>query len=311
MRAGEFRVGLVGCGLLAERGYVPALRRARGLRLVAVADPVAERRERIAAGLPSYPGAVELVAAQELDGLVLATPASTHLDDARLAAAAGLAALVEKPPAADADEAAALAGLDPLPAIGFNQRFDPDLRRLRAAVPADTPIHLTIDLHHQAGSWRSYVVDDDALLRLGPHLLDLARWLTGGELERVRALELTPAAAVLELEGDRGTARISCATEGLSASRIAVRGEDGGLIGTHTGAPLMRRLPRRLAGGDALVRCLVPQLTAFAERARGRPQPLLATAVDGLAVMRVVDAARRSAADGGAWSAVDAPVSVR
>ncbi|MFL5945308.1 MAG: hypothetical protein ACJ74D_07910 [Gaiellaceae bacterium] len=39
----ELRLGLIGCGLIAERGYLPALRRARGVRLVAVADRIGAR----------------------------------------------------------------------------------------------------------------------------------------------------------------------------------------------------------------------------------------------------------------------------
>lgn len=302
----EFRLGLVGCGMLTERGYLPALGRSRGIRLAAVADSVPERCERLAAGVPRYSSAAALLAAQEVDGLVLATPASAHVEDARLAAASGLPSLVEKPPAADGLQAAELASLDPLPSVGFNMRFDPDLRRLRETVPAGPRLHLTLDLHHEPGLWRSYVVEDDALLRLGPHLIDLVRWLTGGELQRVRSRDLTPTFAVVELELNRGTARISCGTDLQTATRLEVRGEDGSLIGTHTGAGLVRRVFRRLSGGDALVRLLTPQLQAFAEHARGRPQPLLASAVDGLAVMRTIDAARRSAEGDGGWREIQA-----
>ncbi len=212
-------------------------------------------------------------------------------------------ALVEKPPAADALEAAGLASLDPLPSIGFNLRFDRDLQRLRSTVPAGARLHLTLDLHHQAGSWRSYAVDDDALLRLGPHLVDLVRWLTGSEIERVRAVALTPTSALLELETGRGTARISCATDRPPTNRIEIRGDDGRVIGSQTGAGLVRRALRRLTGGDGLVRLLALQLEAFANGERGVSQPLLASALDGLAVMRTIDAARRS---DGSWLAVDA-----
>jgi hypothetical protein len=39
---------------------------------------------------------------------------------------------------------------------------------------------------------------------------------------------------------------------------------------------------------------------------RGRPAPILATAVDGLAVMAAIDAARRSAEGDGSWCDVRA-----
>jgi len=283
--------------MLAERGYLPAGSRAHGVRLVAVADPDERRCATLAAGLPRYPGAAELLAAEEVDGLVLATPVAAHLADAVLAAAAGLVSLVEKPPAADGVETAALAALDPLPSIGFNLRFDRDLQRLRAAVPPGTRVHLALDLHNEADSWRSYVVADDALLRLGPHLVDLVRWLTGSELEQVRATELTHDSAVLELEAGRTTARISLATNRPPVNRVEIRGADGTPIG-RAAPGLVRRVIRRVTEGDSLVRRLALQLEAFAGAARGEPQPLLATAHDGAAVMAAIDAARRS---GGAW----------
>ena len=286
--------------MLAERGYLPAGKRARAVQLVAVADPDDGRCATLAAGLPRYASAAELLAAEELDALVLATPVAAHLDDARLAAAAGLVSLVEKPPAADGAEAAALAALDPLPSIGFNLRFDSDLQRLRAAVPAGTRVHLDLDLHNQADSWRSYVVADDALLRLGPHLLDLVRWLTGGALERVRATELDEHAAVLELEAGPATARISLATNRPPRNRVALSGPDGALIGTAD-APLIRRVIRRVTEGDSLVRRLALQLEALAGVVRGDERGVLATAHDGAAVMAAIDAARRS---GGEWADV-------
>jgi hypothetical protein len=49
--AEPLRLGLVGCGRLAERGYVRAVARAKGVEIVAVADPDRSRRGLIAAKL--------------------------------------------------------------------------------------------------------------------------------------------------------------------------------------------------------------------------------------------------------------------
>jgi hypothetical protein len=57
---------------------------------------------------------------------------------------------------------------------------------------------------------------------------------------------------------------------------------------------------RPARGPSPLVRCLTAQLVAFARSATGRPpDPRLATAHDGAAVMAVIDAARSSAAADG------------
>ena len=77
------RVGLVGCGRLAERGYVPALKLAQGITLAALADPVLSRCDTVAPGVPAYTSAAALLAAAEVDAVVLATPAAAHLAEAR------------------------------------------------------------------------------------------------------------------------------------------------------------------------------------------------------------------------------------
>jgi len=77
--------------------------------------------------------------------------------------------------------------------------------------------------------------------------------------------------------------------------------ETGELVATYSSPGIVRRGARLLRGGGSLVRLLSLQLESFAHAARGQPEPVLATAVDGLAVMAAVDAARSSADDGGKW----------
>jgi predicted dehydrogenase len=297
------RIGLIGCGRLAERGYVPAFERAEGVELAAVADPVAERCAGAAPAVPAFTSAAELLAAGAADALVLATPAEAHLPDAREAAAAGVPTLIEKPPAASLADALELARLEPAVSFGFNRRFEPRLRRLREIVPADAHIELRLEMRTRPGSWRSYVADDHVLLDLGPHLIDLARWLSGAEVDRVRAtLDGSNALVELGLAGARGRARVTCA-DGPYRERVHV--ETGGRpLGRYvTGGPLAAL--RQLLSGSRRTHPLVPslarQLEAFARRARGESEPDVAGPADGVAVMAVVEAAWASAEAGGAW----------
>lgn len=321
----DLRLGLVGCGQVAARGYIPALRRVRGFRLTAVADPVLSRCRDVAPAMPAYPDAASMIAAGIVDAIVLATPAATHLADAERAAAAGLPILVEKPPALNAEEAAALATLIPRPWVGFNRRFDPLLQRLRARLPAAGSLTLLLDLRYASGSWRPHAVDDDALLSVGTHLIDLARWLIDSDIRRVRTGRLTPTQAAIELELDRGTTQLSCATDQTPRDSIEVRGSNGRVLARHTGTGLNAKAValwtmfrdrdlRRLIHPDSrtlLVRLLIQELEAFAAACAGRNRPAgadvatsLASAGDGLAVMAVVDAARRSARDHGSWQSL-------
>lgn len=304
--SGELQLGLVGCGRLAERGYVPAARLARGVRLAAVADPVAARRAAAAPGVAGFDGAGELLEAAAVDALVVATPVESHLEVARLAAAAGLPSLVEKPPAHDAAEARELARLDPAPRFGFNRRFEPEVEALRASLPREGALELRLELRYRRRTWRAYEERADALLDLGPHLVDLARFLSGAEPSRVRA-GLEPEAATAELDlGARGHAllRCSCASpygelvEVRAGGRVAGRSRRGGLI-----RGVLERA-RGVPAGAGLVPALARQLEAFAAAARGEAAPALATADDAVAVMKALDAARASASAGGAWTAL-------
>jgi predicted dehydrogenase len=307
LRPSPLRIGLVGCGRLAERGYVPALERAEGVELTAVADPVAERCAGAAPGVAAFRSAAELLAAGAADALVLATPAEAHLPDAREAAGAGVPTLIEKPPAATLAEALELARLEPAVSFGFNRRFEPDLRRLREAVPADARIELRLELRTRPGSWRSYVADDDVLLDLGPHLIDLVRWLSGAEVDRVRAtLDASTALVELELAGARGRAKVTCA-DGPYRERVQVETSGRHLGRYMTGGPLAAL--RQLLGGSRRAHPLVPslarQVEAFARRARRQAAPELAGPADGVAVMAVVEAARASADAEGAWLPIE------
>ena len=104
------RLGLVGCGRLAEAGYAPALAHAPAVEVVAVADPDAGRRVAVGEALSIDPARrhedVEALLAAEdggtaarLEAVLIASPVATHVDVASRAVAAGLPALVEKPPA--------------------------------------------------------------------------------------------------------------------------------------------------------------------------------------------------------------------
>lgn len=271
----DLRLGLIGCGLLAKRGYIPALQRARGIRLTAVADPVLRRCADLAPGVAAFAGAEELLDAGAADALVLATPAHAHLKDARLAAVAGMPTLVEKPPAPTARETEELAELDPMPFVGFNRRFEPALQNLRAAARGAPTLELRLLLRRRPGSWASHESADPVALDLGPHLVDLAFWLSGADAEHVSG-EADQENLTMEITfaGGRGRAQVECGAGKRYRERIEIRGVGafarGGLRSTFRESPL--------------VASLALQLEAFARR-----DPELPTAADGVRVMRALE----------------------
>jgi len=299
------KVGLVGCGRLAERGWIPALRMAEAAgtaRLVAVAEPDPARRAAAARAARLDGGAAfadwrELIATGGADALILAIGGREQLEPAGAATAAGLAVLVEKPPGGDRAGAAALARLQPPPAVGFSRRFDPAWRALRDGAGAAGALELR--LAYRRSGWGAHVVRDDALSDLGSHVADLAAWIGGAAVSRARCSRLEPEAAEgeLELEGARGSASFAVATDRPYAE-----------LGRVDGTALVRRggwrrnaLGRLGAGPDAgaLPRSLADELAAFAAGDAD-----VASAADGLRCHAVLEALRDSAGRGGAWVAV-------
>ena len=181
-----------------------------------------------------------------------------------------------------------------------------ELRPLRESVPTAEPFRLELRLHYRRGSWAPFAVDDDVLFDLGPHLIDLAGWLARAAVSEVRTHHLTATRARLELRfaGNRGSANIDCATDRLHNEVVAVQDETGrrivristgGLSGRHHGppAPAVRASARRIPVWQSWRASPPPCAESGAAE--------LATARDGVAVMAAIEAARRSAANGGGW----------
>jgi myo-inositol 2-dehydrogenase/D-chiro-inositol 1-dehydrogenase len=285
---------------------VPAFRRAAGVRLVAAADVDPARPAALVPEVPAYDSMAALVTAGGVDGVVIATPTRSHLADAAVAAAAGLPALVEKPPGVDASEAAGFAALRPPPWIGLNRRFEPELARLREQLAAQPPAELVLAMQARRQAWGAYDARDDALLDLAPHLLDLARWLTRGEILQVRAGGLGPQRAVFELTLSRSRATVHCATDRVYTERVEARDDRRRVVARYRRGGLVRAVLDRLhaPAESPLIATLTRQLEAFGRAVRGGDGAPLATPADGLAVMSAVDAVRRSAAGGGRWETV-------
>ena len=301
-------MGLVGCGKLAQVGYAPAFRRARSVRLVAVADPNRDRCRVVAPDSPGFDSTGALIAGSDAQAIVVATPVERHVELAAEVAEAGLTALVEKPPASSAEEATRLLDLEPSPSIAFNRRFDGALRELRDRVPPSGPVELELAFDRR-GTWGSYSGDDPLLLDTGPHTLDLVRWLTGASVARLRARESRHGASIeLELGDGRGGARIEIRTNRPYREVAEVR-SNGSLVGRHAVGGVLQGVLARLgrAAESPLVPSLTRQLDAFAASVRGEARHDVGTAADGVAVMIAVDAARASASGAGEWQPIRAP----
>ena len=306
-------IAVAGCGRITERGYLQALRRRPELGLGALCDPdprrlagTAEAASRALGTAPrTYRDLEDLLAAESPAAVIVATPVAAHLPLARLAAAAGVRTLVEKPPAADAREAALLADLNPQPWVGLNRRF------LQGAetggkIPAAGWLELDLRLSYPRVGWGAHDAADPALLDVGVHSIDLAAFLTRSRPLAVRGARVATEGVEFQLELERARARISGSTAGRWREEAEVR-DRGGRVVAKSRLNRRRALGRRLGGRpEPLAGSLAGQLAALAEELSGNgADTALATAAEGFEAMRVVEAVERSAALGGAEVIVD------
>ncbi len=296
------RVGLVGCGRLAERGYMPALERTASVRLVAVADLEPRRCEAVAPGVPAFAAVDELVAGTDVELLVLAHVAARHVLDARVAANAGIVCLVEKPPARSAAEAEPLTVLEPAAWMGFNRRFEPDLDAIRGRLTVVPPSVLELELSILPSAWAAHNGSEGVLLDLGPHVVDLALWLTGRDPLRLQVHRTTDGVAAFDLDLGDTLARVRVSHEHAWRERIVVRDARSRVVARLERGGVARRLASRLRRVEAgpLVASLAAQLAAVASVVRGgAADSRLASASEGVAVLRVLDAVAAAEDDGG------------
>lgn len=294
------RVGLVGCGRVAEFGYLPAFKHAQGVTLAGIADISLSRCRALAPDVTAFGNIQSLIQAREIDALVISVPTRFHLEYARLAAEAGVPCLVEKPPGIDVQEARALQALRPAPWIAFNRRFEPGLHALKHAIPDAQGFVMHLELQYRRKTWKPFDMHDDALLDLGPHLIDLARWLSESEVCSVRTLSLDEEHAEFELELQHGRAVVVCSTNRPYRERMEITDAHGRLCASHRRGGIVRGILARLRPKreNPLVSSMVRQLEAFGHAVRGSGEgPRLASVTEGIAVMSVIEAVRRSAAE--------------
>ncbi|MEQ8815770.1 MAG: inositol 2-dehydrogenase [Thalassobaculum sp.] len=293
-------------------------------RLAAVADTVPAAAEELAARFGTVVAGVdEALASPAIDAVLIATSTDTHAPLIEAAAAAGKAILCEKPIDLDIARATAAVGAAtaagvPL-AVGFNRRFDASFASLKARLDAGaigSPEIVSIASRDPAPPPLSYVRVSGGLFRdMMIHDLDMARWLLGEEPVEVHAMGSALVDPAIAGAGDVDTAVVTLRTASgrlaqISNSRRAAYGYDQ-RIECHGSAGMLRAENLRattveLATADGFSRDPVlhfflerygpayrAELDAFVDAVTsGRPPA--PTGEDGLAALRLADAAQKS-----------------
>ncbi|GAA3440819.1 Gfo/Idh/MocA family oxidoreductase [Planomonospora venezuelensis] len=134
----DLRVGLIGYGVAGAFFHAPLIAATPGLRLSSVVTRDAGRAAEVSARYGARPVADAAELHGSVDLVVVASPNRTHVPLAEAALRAGLPVVVDKPLAATAKEAGALAELarerDLMLTVFQNRRWDGDFLTIRRLV---------------------------------------------------------------------------------------------------------------------------------------------------------------------------------
>lgn len=194
-----------------------------------------------------------------VEAVVICLPTALHADAATAAFEARKHVFVEKPVATTAEDARRVANAwrtsGKVGVVGFNQRFQPVVRRLKRSLQADEVGQVTSARSVMSSEarglpeWkRTRASGGGALLDLGSHVIDTTRYLferrivdVSGAIESVRTEDDT-AAFTMRLDGGP-TIQAQVTLAGILETRFEVLGDRGRLIadrnrGTLTLEPL-------------------------------------------------------------------------
>jgi predicted dehydrogenase len=328
----RLRVGVIGAGAWGKN-HVRTVATLADAELAGVCDADPKTRERLTRQYPAahITGEVADLLAR-VDAVVIASPAATHARVALQCVEAGKPCLVEKPFAlstADADAVARAAAARDVPVLaGHLLVFHPAVERLRTLVQGGDlgRIYYLYGLRVNLGQVRA---DENALWSFGPHDVSVALYLLGEAPVRVAAhgksylqpkvedvvfltmefgsgvlahvqlswldphkeRKLTVVGATKMVVFDDMEAREKLRIYDKGVERPPEYGSYGEALSIREGDIFIPKIPN--------VEPLAAELGHFVRVAR-RTEPPRAAAADGVAVVKVLDAATRSLHAGGA-----------
>lgn len=316
------RVGIVGCGRAAERLYATTLPQTSGSVTVAVADPSEQRRQLMAASCGhcnTYPDLTALLATEDVHAVLVLTPPQFHIPLVCEALNAGKWVLVEKPLASTIAEAQPLLAMDQSARdrvmVGYNRRQWSPMGELQTALKSrgSQPVNIDADFSIDVSKWDALTGVVDPLDDLSSHYIDLFRFILGREITHVSASRPKDGRVELTLKLDDGSTAKLVNEHGHDMREFLTAKVNGttlhSMVGSNRISPAAGPMRKALDTVDKLGRKLtgrkwvlgdsyVQQLNHFFDciRKNRKPNPGVE---DGLAVMKAVEAARRSTEQNG------------
>lgn len=195
------RVGVVGCGYWGSK-HLRVLSGIDGVDEVAGIDPSLDRLDRVCRAFPSLRPFIDLDAALDhIDAVVIATPPRTHRALAVAALRAGKHVLVEKPLAASVADAETIlveaAAADRVLQVGHTFEYNPAVWKLREVLELGE-LGDAYYLHSARLNLGLYQSDVNVVWDLAPHDISIINYLLGATPVSVHAWGASHAHASLE-----------------------------------------------------------------------------------------------------------------
>ena len=263
----RLRIGVLGCGPIAQFAHFDAVRKARNADLHAICDLAPDLVERMAAihrPEKTYSRYEAMLDDPEIDAVIVAIADQFHVEACRAAIAAGKHVLVEKPLGTSVEECEALRSevhaSGRILQVGNNRRFDPGVEYAARFIHEEMGGVLALRAWYCDSTHRYDMTDNLQpipvvstsarrpagdpksdrkryyVLGHGSHLVDTARYL-GGPIQWVRARHLEKFAAqswFIEVEfesGAMGQLDLTIPIRGDFQEGFAVYGEHGSASG--------------------------------------------------------------------------------
>ena len=321
------RFGLLGAGRIGKV-HAKAISADAGATLVAVADVMAPAAKAIADLYGCEVRSIEqILAANDIDAVVICTPTDTHADLIEAFAKAGKAIFCEKP--IDLSLARVKACLNVVRdtkatlMVGFNRRFDPHFAAVRAEIDKGTigvVEMVTITSRDPGAPGLDYIARSGGIFRdMTIHDFDMARFLLGEEITEVSAMASVLVDPAIGKAGDSDSVQVMLKTKSgkqamISNSRRATYGYDQrievhgslGAVSAENQRPVMievasakgyTRPPLHDFFMTRYTEAYAAEIAAFITATSGKAKASPSGA-DGLAALALAEAALKSVAEG-------------
>ncbi len=341
--ANPLSLGIAGCGKVVEIYHLPALAQSGNWRLTAACDPSRQRLAWLRQSMPEIPVYQTLDAMldqEKLDALLITSPPAFHGSLAIEALNRGLHVLVEKPLALNSRDAKEMLQSardnQRILRVGFTRRYRQPYRHLQQILAQSNhdqikTIHFRLLL--DSGNWGAvsgYLGDDKAGGGIWDdvlsHQVDLLLRLVSKPATEVRAADNTGTVTLrlrfnhgleAECEAGHGDRYVEELLVEISNRRILAHAAGILAVPPALSLPWLKTFGRvqtflhlalhKITGKANITRqSFINQLDDFAAAIRIQSEvPLDTDHHQDLQVVQIIEAARKSAAEGGSWQAIN------